>query len=92
MKEILNLNTSKTCQGTDVLTKTLNKTPDILTEILHSRLNACFKKSEFSSVLRQVNITAAFKKGEKDSKIKYRHQFIFCLIRQMYLKNVFSAK
>lgn len=70
MKKILNLDTSKTFQDSDVPTKILKENADIFTDSLHSRFNAFIKKSEFLAVLKQANIIPAFKKRKKEKELK----------------------
>ena len=68
LKEILNLDVSKACQDTDVPTKILKENEDVFGDFLHTSFNEFVKKSEFPSVLKQANITPAFRKGERECK------------------------
>lgn len=45
---------------------------DIFVSFLQSSFNTSFAKLEFSSVLKQANITLVFRKGDKFSKDNYR--------------------
>ena len=71
LKDILNLDTSKTCQDTDVHTRVIKENADIFAEFLHSSFNESVKNSKFSTVLKQANITPVFKKGEEECKNSY---------------------
>ena len=64
LKEILNLDTSKACQDTDVPTKILKENADIFADFLHTSFNEFVKKSEFPSALKLANVTPVFKKRE----------------------------
>ena len=63
LKEILNLDASKSCHDTDVPTEILRENADIFADFLHTSFNEFVKKSEFLAVLKQANITPVFKKG-----------------------------
>ena len=65
LKEILNLDTSKACQDTDIPKKILKENADIFADFLHTSFNGFVKKSEFPSALKQANLTPVFKKGKK---------------------------
>ena len=45
---ILNLDTFKTCQDTDVPTRVIKENADIFAEFLHSSINESVKKSQIS--------------------------------------------
>ena len=47
LKKILNLETSKTCQDTDVSTKTIQENVIILVDVLLSSFNNSVEKSKF---------------------------------------------
>ena len=49
LKKILNLETSKTCQDTDVSTKTIQENVIILVDVLLSSFNNSVEKSKFHS-------------------------------------------
>ena len=49
LKEILDLDTSKACQDTDVPTKILKENAGIFADFLHASFNEFVKKSEFPS-------------------------------------------
>ena len=51
MKEIPNLDTSKTFQDSDVPTRILSENEDFLPDSLHSSFDVFAKQSEFPSVL-----------------------------------------
>ena len=70
--DILNLDVSKACQDTDIPSKIVKEKADIFGSFLHPSFNAPVTNSEFPSVLKQANITLAFKKGERYSKDNYR--------------------
>ena len=71
-RQILNLDVSRACQGTDIPSKIVKENADIFASFLHSSFNTSVTNSEFPSVLKQANITPVFKKGERYSKNNYR--------------------
>ena len=91
-REILNLDVSKACEDTDIPSKIIKENADIFANFLHSSFNTSVTNSEFPSVLKQANITPAFKTGEKYSKDNYRpvsilpnvsKKFERCMFRQI---------
>ena len=72
LKEILDLETSKACQGTDISTKVIKTNTDILADILLSSFNDSIEKSNFPFSLKKANITPIFKRGDRNSKDNYR--------------------
>ena len=78
------MDTSKACQDTDIPTKVLKENADIFADILHASFNEFVKKSEFSSVLKQANITPVFKKGKRECKNNYRPINIFSNVSKTF--------
>ena len=89
LKEIVNLNTSKACQDTDVPTKILKENADIFAYFLHTNFNEFVKKSKFPSALKQANITPVFKKGERECKNNYRPVSIFSNVSKIFQRIIF---
>ena len=72
LKEILNLDSTKTSQDTDIPTKSIKDNADIFSDFLLSGFNNSITTSIFPSSLKQTTITPVFKKGDKNSKESYR--------------------
>ena len=64
LKEILNLDASKSCQGSDISSRIIKESADIFTGILYSSLNNSIYQAEFPSILKLTDITPVFKKGK----------------------------
>ena len=63
---------SKDCQDSDIPSGIIKENADIFTDILHSSFKDTMYQSAFPSILRLVNITPVFKKGDRNSKKNYR--------------------
>ena len=66
------METSKTCQDTDIPTKIIKDNADIFANVLVSSFNDSIEKSNFPSILKNASITPVFKKGDRNSKDNYR--------------------
>ena len=89
LKEILNLDASKTCQDSDITSKIIKENPDIFADILHSSFNNSIYQSEFPSILKLANITPVFKKGDRNSKENYRPVSILSNISKIFEQCMF---
>ena len=58
LEEILDLDTLKACQDTNVPTKVLKENADIFADFLHTSFIEFVEKSEFPSALKQSNNTS----------------------------------
>ena len=61
----------------------------IFVSFLQSSFNTSFTKSEFSSVLKQANITLVFRKGDKFSKDNYRPVSILPNVSKIFERCMF---
>ena len=71
LKEILDLDASKACQGSDIPSRIIKGNAGIVTDILHSSFNNSIYQSEFPSILKLANIIPVFTKGERNFKENY---------------------
>ena len=90
--EIVNLDASKSCQDTDVPTKTLKENVDIFEDFIQPTINTTINKNEFPSVLKLADVKPVFKKGSKISKHNYRSISIFKNISKIFEKVMFLNK
>lgn len=60
LRDILHLGPSKTCQGTDVLTRVIKENADMFAKFQNSNFNESVKNSKFLSALKQANIAPVF--------------------------------
>ena len=58
--DILHLGPSKTCQGTDVLTRVIKENADMFAKFQNSNFNESVKNSKFLSALKEANIAPVF--------------------------------
>ena len=65
----------------DIPTKIINEITDIYSDYLPPGFNDSFRISTFPSSLKQENITAVFKKGDKNVEENYR------LVRNLFSQN-----
>ena len=101
LKEIGNLDTTKSSQDTDIPTKIIKQNSDIFASFICKSFNNMIDSSTFPAPLKLAHITPVFKKGSKNSKENYRPVSILpniskiyekCMYKQMfnYLGNFFS--
>ena len=91
LKEILNLDTTKACQDTDIPTKILKENADIFSDYLFAYHNASVvKSSKFLSILTLADMIPVFKKGEKECKNNYRPVSILCNMSKIFERIIFG--
>ena len=83
------METSKACQDTDIPAKTLRKNADILADILLANAKDSVRKSNFSSSLKNANITPAFTKSDRNYKDNYRLVIIFPNMSKIFERFIF---
>ena len=68
-KEIMNLlDSSKTCQDSDIPTRIFKPNLDIFTGALYSEFNKSLETSVFPPTMKLVNVTPVYKKGNRLEK------------------------
>ena len=65
LHEIVNLDASKSCQDTDVLTKIIKENADIFADFIHPEINTPINKNEFPFILKLADVIPVFKKGSR---------------------------
>ena len=71
-KEILDLDSSKACQDSDLPTKVIKSNSDIFTDALYSKFNRSLETSVFPPSMKLANVTPVHKKGNRSEKDNYR--------------------
>ena len=71
-KEILNLDSSKACQDSEIPRKVIKSNSDIFTDALYSEFNRFLETSVFPPSMKLVNVTPVHKKGSRSEKDSYR--------------------
>ena len=71
-QEILNLDSSKACQESDLPTKIIKANSDIFTEIIHKELNRGLEVGNFPCTLNVANVTLVYQKDNRSEKGNYR--------------------
>ena len=90
LKEILSLDTTKTCQDTDIPTKILKENADIFSDFLFAYYNASVvNSSKFPSTLTLADIIPVFKKGDKEYKNNYRPVSILPNMSKIFERIIF---
>ena len=84
LNEIGNLDASKFCQDTDVLTKIIKENLDIFVDFIHPSINTTINKNEFPSFLKFAVVISVFKEGSKNFKHNYRSISILKNISKVY--------
>ena len=79
LREIVNLDASKSCQDTDVLTKIIKENADIFADFIHPEINTPINKNEFPFILKLADVIPVFKKGSRQ------------LLPHTYLKKHFQS-
>ena len=63
---------SKACQDSDIPSRIIKQNADVFTDILPSSFNNLIYQSQFAPIFKLVNISLAFKKGDRNFKENYR--------------------
>ena len=66
--EMLNLDSSKACQDSDIPTKVIKSNSDIFTDALYSEFNRSLETSVFPPSMKLANVTPVHKKGDRSEK------------------------
>ena len=70
--EILNLDSSKASQDSDIPTKVIKSNSDNFTDALYSEFNRSLETSDFPPSMKLANVTPVHKKGTRSEKDNYR--------------------
>ena len=68
----MNLDSSKTCQDSDIPTKVIKSDWDIFTDALYSEFSRSLETSVFPPSMKLANVTPVHRKGNRSEKDNYR--------------------
>ena len=83
-REILNLDSSKASQESDLPTKIIKANSDIFTEVIHKELSRGLEVGNFPCAMKLTNVTPAYKKGNRSEKGNYRPVNILVNISKVF--------
>ena len=89
LKEILNSDVSKAYQDSDIPSRIIKQNADVFTDILPSSFNNLIYQSQFAPIFKLVNISLAFKKGDRNFKENYRPVSILSNISKIFEQCMF---
>ena len=84
LTELKNLDVSKTTQLEGIPTKIVKENLNIFATFLAKDINKCIRKGEFTDKLKTVDITPAFKRGDKHDKSNYQPVSILPILSKVY--------
>ena len=90
-KEILNLDSSKACQDSDIPIKVIKSNSDIFTDALSPEFNRSLETNAFPPLMKLANVAPVHKKVIVQKKIPIG-QLAYYLICRKFLKDVFITK
>ena len=90
LKELKNLDVSKTTQLEGIPTKIVKENLNIFATFLTKDINKCIRKGEFPDKLKIADITQAFKRGDKHDKSNYRPVSILPILSKVYEKCLYK--
>ena len=89
-QEILNLDSSKACQESDLPTKIIKANSDIFTEAIHKELNRGLEVGNFPCTMKLANVTPVYKKGNRSEKGNYRPVSILPNISKVFERCIYK--
>ena len=89
---MLNLDSSKACQESDLPTKTIKANSVIFTEVTYKELNKALEVGNFSCTIKQANITTVYKKDNLSQKGNYRPVSILTNISKFFERCVYKHR
>ena len=89
MKVLRDLNTKRSCQRSDTLTKIIKLNSNILSNLIYNHFNYCVDKGEFSNDLKHADIVPIYKKN-KCEKENYGPVSILSNLSKIYEKLIYN--
>ena len=89
---MLNLDSSKACQESDLPTKTIKANSVIFTEVTYKELNKALEVGNFSCTIKQANITTVYKKDNLSQKGNYRPVSMLTNISKFFERCVYKHR
>ena len=90
IKMIMNLNTSKSCQQSDIPTKIITENSELFADFLLSAFNNTIQEGNFPAVLKNADVTPIFKQGSRHVKGNYRPISILSNISKIFERPLFD--
>ena len=89
-QEVLNLDSSKACQESDLPTKIIKANSDIFTEVIHEELNRGLEVGNCPCSLKLANVTPVHNKGNRSEKGNYRPVSILPNISKVFERCIYK--
>ena len=89
-KEILNLDSSKACQDSDIPTKVIKSNSDIFTDALYSEFNRSLETSVFPPSMKLANVTPVHKKGNRSEEDNFWPASILPNLSKVYERCIYN--
>ena len=89
-QEVLNLDSSKACQESDLPTKIIKANSDIFTEVIHKELNRGLEVGNFPCTMKLADVTPVYKKGNRSEKGNYRPASILPNISKVFERCIYK--
>ena len=89
-KEILNLDSSKACQDSNIPTKVIKSNSDIFTDALYFEFNRFLEANFFPPSLKSANVTPVHKKSNRSEKDNYRPVSILPNLSKVFERCIYN--
>ena len=89
-QEILNLDSSRACQESDLPINMIKANFDIFTEVIHKELNKDLEAGNFACNMELANVLPVYKKDNQSEKGNYRPVTILPNISKVFERCVYK--
>ena len=86
-QEVLDLDSSKTCEESDLSIKNIKANSYIFTEVVRKEFNRALGEGNFTCSMKLANVTSAYKKGHQSGKSNYRP---VCILTNISIKSLWK--
>ena len=87
---LINLDSSKACQESDLPKKIIKANSDIFTQAIHKELNSGLEVGNFPCTMKLANVTPVYKKGNRSEKGNYRPVSILPNISKVFERCIYK--